>query len=170
MKVAIFGGSFNPPHIGHVMAATYAMSIGKLDHVLVVPVYQHAFDKELAPFEDRCDMCELAMCRNFRGIEVSRIESKLETPNRMLRTLTKIKELHPHWELRLLMGTDVQEETDKWLAFDEVKKLAEPFVVGREGHDKVTSTKVRILPEISSTQIREWLNNRTDPVALTHLG
>ena len=47
-NVAIFGGSFNPPHVAHVLAAAYALSSAPIDQVLVVPVYQHPFAKELA--------------------------------------------------------------------------------------------------------------------------
>jgi len=63
-SVAIYGGSFDPPHVSHVLAAVYALKIAGFERVLVVPVFEHAFHKQLTPFEHRTRMCELA----FAGI------------------------------------------------------------------------------------------------------
>ena len=78
-RVAIFGGSFNPPHVAHALAVVYALSVAPIDEVLVVPVFRHPFSKELAPFEDRVRMCELAAER-IRGqtveqsVEIRRLQ------------------------------------------------------------------------------------------------
>src|SRR5450432_1633002 len=61
VNVFIFGGSFNPPHIAHVLAVTYVLSTAEPDLVLVVPCYRHPFAKDLCPFEHRLAMCERAM-------------------------------------------------------------------------------------------------------------
>ena len=58
--LGVFGGSFDPPHVAHVMAAAYALSAGAFDRLLVVPVFAHAFDKRLESFEHRVKLCELA--------------------------------------------------------------------------------------------------------------
>ena len=50
-RVAVFGGSFNPPHVAHLLAAVYALSTAPIDEVLVVPVYRHPFSKSLIDFE-----------------------------------------------------------------------------------------------------------------------
>ena len=68
LRVALFGGSFNPPHVGHVLAVTYALSVGLVERVLVVPVFEHALGKRLAPFEHRVEMSRrafgwLPLCR-----------------------------------------------------------------------------------------------------------
>src|SRR5438132_412880 len=60
-RVAVFGGSFNPPHVSHVLAVVYALSVAPIDAVLIVPVFQHPFSKELASFDDRLAMCQAAM-------------------------------------------------------------------------------------------------------------
>ena len=59
--VGVFGGSFNPPHLAHVLAVTVVLARFKVARVLVVPTYQHPFAKALASYEDRVKMCELAM-------------------------------------------------------------------------------------------------------------
>ena len=61
MTTAIFGGSFNPPHLAHVLAVTVVRAREEVDRVLVIPTYQHPFAKSLAPYDDRVKMCELAM-------------------------------------------------------------------------------------------------------------
>ena len=77
--VAIYGGSFDPPHISHVLAAVYALKVGGFEQVLVVPVFEHAFQKQLTPFQHRWRMCELAFA-GIAGAEVSALERELETP------------------------------------------------------------------------------------------
>ncbi len=153
MKIALYGGSFNPPHVAHVLAAAYALSIGDVERVLVVPVLKHAFDKELVPFEDRARMCELALDW-IPGVEVSRVEASLGAPSRTLRTLEHLAAEHPNWQFRLLIGSDVLSETHKWFAFEEVRRLAPPLVLGRVGFPS-PEAPAALLPDVSSTRVRE---------------
>ena len=88
-RIAIFGGSFNPPHVAHVLAVVYALAVAPIDHVLIVPVYQHPFSKELAPFEDRLAMCEAAMGW-IPGARVSDVERELGGESLTLRMLTHL--------------------------------------------------------------------------------
>src|SRR4051812_26752381 len=60
MRVAIFGGSFNPPHVGHQLAALWVLETAGVDELWFVPAFVHPFEKALAPFEDRRRMCERA--------------------------------------------------------------------------------------------------------------
>jgi len=69
-SVAIFGGSFDPPHISHVLAAVYASKVGGFEQVLVVPVFEHAFAKQLTPFAHRVALCEAAFA-GIAGVSVS---------------------------------------------------------------------------------------------------
>ena len=155
MRVAFYGGSFNPVHVSHVMAATYLLSVGDFDRVLVVPVYSHAFDKQLAGFDDRVRMCELAMGW-IPGVEVDRIEETLDTPSLTLRTLRALGQQHTDWKLRLVIGADVVAETEKWHAFDEVKALAPPYVLGRVGVSR-PDVPPPVLPGVSSTRVRQLM-------------
>jgi nicotinate-nucleotide adenylyltransferase len=106
VRVAVFGGSFNPPHLGHVLACSLVLATEDLDRVLVVPAYQHPFAKALAPFDDRVAMCELAM-GSLRGVEVSRVEEELGGESRTLRTLEHLSQQHPDWQWHLIIGADV---------------------------------------------------------------
>jgi nicotinate-nucleotide adenylyltransferase len=75
VDVAVFGGSFNPPHIAHLLACTVVLATDEVDRLVVVPTYRHPFAKALAPYEDRVAMCHLAMGWLPR-VEVSRIEEE----------------------------------------------------------------------------------------------
>lgn len=148
-RVGILGGSFNPPHVAHVLAAVYALAVSELDSVLVVPVYQHPFAKELAPFDDRLAMCELAMSGLSR-VEVSSVERDLGGESLTLRTLEHLSELHPDWQMRLIIGSDVVPDLPKWHRFDRISEIAPALVLPRAG---ATGEKV-MLPDVSSSHVR----------------
>jgi nicotinate-nucleotide adenylyltransferase len=167
MRVAFYGGSFNPPHVAHVLAAAYALCIGEFDRVLVVPVYSHAFDKPLAPFEHRARLAEIAM-QPLNGVDVSRIEQTLATPSFTQRTLERLAADHPDWSFRLLVGADAVADWQKWHAYDAVAKLAPPFVLGRVGVPSANAPPP-VLPGVSSTRVRELLARRGDPDAESEL-
>ena len=150
--VAVFGGSFNPPHLAHVLAVATVLATHAVDKLLVVPTYQHPFAKPLAPYDERVAMCELAMGW-LPGVEISRVEEELGGESKTLRTLSHLKDQHPDWDLRLVMGADLLAEAHKWFRFDEVKKLAPPIVLGRVGFTG-EGAPFAILPNISSTVVR----------------
>lgn len=154
MTLAVYGGSFDPPHVGHVLAVQYLLSVGLAERVLVVPVYQHALEKKLTPFEDRFEMCRRAFSSDSR-VEVTDIERGLPRPNYTLFTLEKLRESFPGESLRLVVGADVLAEASHWHRFDEVRKLAPLLVLGRAG---VTCEEApdAILPDVSSTEARTW--------------
>jgi len=154
-SVAIYGGSFDPPHVSHVLAAVYALKIAGFERVLVVPVFEHAFHKQLTSFKHRMAMCELAFA-GIEGIEVSPVERDLATPSLTLRTLEHLTALHPDWSMRLLVGSDVLGDTAKWHAFERISQLAPPYVVARPGYEHPDS-QAALLPDVSSTRVREAL-------------
>ena len=168
MQVAFFGGSFDPPHVGHVLLSAYLGTVAGFDRVLVAPVFGHAFDKPLSPFNHRLRMCELAFAR-LPFVEVSAIESTLEAPNYTLHTLQAIKQAHPDWQLRLAIGSDVLADTSQWYQFEAVSALAPPFVFARRGTAEAESG-TRLLPEVSSSELREKLRRAGDPAVRRVLG
>ncbi len=153
MTTAVFGGSFNPPHVGHVLAVSYVLSVHPVDAVLVVPVYRHVFGKALASFEDRLAMCRLAM-EWIPGVTVSDIERELGGESRTLHTLEALSRADPRRDLRLIIGADVLDDLPKWYRWDRVAELAPPIILGRAGFSH-PDAPFAVLPEVSSTRIRE---------------
>jgi nicotinate-nucleotide adenylyltransferase len=152
VRVAVFGGSFNPPHVGHVLACALVMAKGEVDRLLVVPAYEHPFAKPLAPYDDRVAMCELAT-GFMRGLEVSRVEEELGGESRTLRTLEHLVAAHADWRLRLVIGADILAEAPKWFGFDAIARLAPPLVLARAGVN-APGAGPPLLPEVSSTKVR----------------
>jgi nicotinate-nucleotide adenylyltransferase len=166
VNAAVFGGSFDPPHVGHVLAVAYVLATQDVDDVIVVPCFRHPFAKELTSFEHRFAMCELAMGWIPRT-RVSRVEEQLGSDSVTLRTLLHLRESRPGCGLRLVVGADVLLEAPRWTEFERVKQLAPLIVLGRAG---VTAQGAppAVLPEISSTAIRsairEGCRDRISPL------
>ena len=153
--VGVFGGSFNPPHLSHVLALSVIQARFDVARLLVIPTFQHPFAKSLAPYEDRVRMCELAMGW-IPGVEVSRVEQELGGESRTLRTLEHLQTRHPGAQLRFVMGADLVVESAKWHGFDRIVALAPPIVLGRVGI-AYPGAPAPVLPEISSTAGRARL-------------
>ena len=153
MRIGLFGGSFNPPHVGHVLAATYAMAVGRLDELWVVPTLTHAFGKELLPIWHRHHMCQHA----FKGLEKVEVLPAIAIPESPY-TVDLVEELHSRlpqvttWVL--IVGTDCMQERERWHRWEDLSQMAELLEVPRGGYTPGTF----IIPEVSSTQIRGLLN------------
>src|SRR4051812_6330106 len=105
MRIALFGGSFNPPHVAHQLACAYVLATARphVDELWMVPTFKHPFDKQLAPYADRVAMCELA-ARPFDRVTVSRIEEELGGDSFTLRTVEELKRRHPRDQFALVIG------------------------------------------------------------------
>jgi nicotinate-nucleotide adenylyltransferase len=150
--IGVFGGSFNPPHLSHVLALAVVLARFDVERLIVVPTYQHPFAKSLAPYDDRVEMCKLAM-GFLPKVEISRVEEELGGESRTLRTLERLREIHPGKTMRFVMGADIVLESTKWFGFPRIVEIAEPIVLGRVG---VTfdGAPIPVLPAISSTEVR----------------
>lgn len=155
--VAIYGGSFNPPHVGHVLAVTYVLVTEQVDEVVVIPCAVHPFAKELAGFEERFALCHAAMGWIPR-VSISRVEHELGGESRTLRTLEHLQSQNPDWRMRLVIGADILGDTKKWYAFDRVCEIAPLLVLGRAGYED-SGAPTPLLPEVSSTEIRNALRS-----------
>lgn len=163
-ELAVFGGSFDPPHLGHVLLATYALSMTLVERVLVLPVYRHAFGKALSDFDERLMMCRIAFA-DLKRVEISDYERVLGGESRTLRLVRALGEAYPGHRLRLLVGADILRERDAWQGFDEIQKLAPLLVAGRAGYEtEAVPPDAPVLPDVSSTRVREALA-RGDSVA-----
>lgn len=160
-RVAIYGGSFDPPHLGHVLSIAWTLAATDTDEVWIVPTWNHAFGKKHgATFEQRMSMCVLAF-ECFRHVEVLDVERRLGGVSRTLETLQILVKEHPSAAFRLLVGADVLPTTDRWYRWEDVVKIAPPLVVGREGYPAPKHCPISI-PNINSTEIRSRLAGSDD--------
>lgn len=124
-RIGILGGTFNPPHNGHIQLAKAALDGLSLDSLLVVPA-NHPPHKEVADepgAEVRYDLCEAA----FAGIEnvaVSRIELDRDEPSWMVETLNRVRSANPNEDLYLILGEDAALSLPSWNRPEEIVSQA----------------------------------------------
>jgi nicotinate-nucleotide adenylyltransferase len=163
MKIGIFGGTFDPPHNGHLMIAEYVRDRLGLERIAFVPswISPHKQDRQTAGAEHRIAMLQLAVA-SVKGAEVSDIEIARGGISYTVDTLT---EFHKKWSecnLSLIIGSDNFREFGSWKDPEKILSLAQLVVMHRPGVEPPeagTDSRVKsiIVPEIriSSTGIRE---------------
>ena len=122
-KIAIYGGSFDPPHKGHKLLAENLASVCGAEKVIIIPTALSPFkNSSSATAEDRLDMCKLFFKEDL--FQISDIEIKRGGKSYTVDTLTQIKEENPDAELFLFMGDDMLLSFDKWYCYQEILRLA----------------------------------------------
>jgi nicotinate-nucleotide adenylyltransferase len=163
LRLAIFGGTFDPIHKGHLAIARKAARHFRLDRVLFVPAYHppHKAGVTNAPYDDRVRMAELA-CGGRAGFEVSRLEEGTER-SYSIDTIEKVARMGPPDELCFLIGADAFGEVRTWRRWRDVARAVRFLVVSRPGWtyevpEEVTLERLDtvVLP-ISSSEIRKAL-------------
>lgn len=136
MKMAIFGGSFDPVHSEHVRYVQAAKAVLGLDKVFIVPsrIAPHKAFGAAASGEDRHAMCELAF-RSLPYAEVSDCELRAEGTSYSYLTCRRFKALYPEAELYFLVGADMLEDFFTWKRPEEILANATLVACGREGGD-----------------------------------
>jgi nicotinate-nucleotide adenylyltransferase len=135
LKIGIFGGTFNPPHVGHLrLAEEVAFSHG-LSRIVFIPSFisPHKNPGETAPPEDRLEMIRRS-CADNQVFEVSDIEISFQGPSYTVHTLealSKDKSLEPHF----ILGTDSLSEIHTWKDYTKLFSLSHFIVVRRPGLD-----------------------------------
>jgi len=167
MRIAIYGGSFNPPHRAHAMVIGWLLESDIADQVWLVPVYRHAFeasnDKILAPYADRLRWCEALSLPFSDRVQVSDVERTLPVPSYTIDTLDHLSRLHPMHQFRLVVGADILGQVGGWKQWDRIAETYSPVVVGRMGYPSPDG--VPCFPEISSTVVRQCLSEDGDASA-----
>ncbi len=156
MLVGILGGTFDPPHVGHLDLCHKVMGSGLVDRILVVPCLRHAFGKSPVSFQHRVAMCELMVGQDLDMV-VSEEEALVANPGRTLELVNSLIERNPGVAFRLVAGSDIYHEREQWYAFDEVARLAQPIYVSRRGIPPIPEPTLDPPIEVSSSQVREAL-------------
>jgi nicotinate-nucleotide adenylyltransferase len=132
-RIGLLGGTFNPPHLGHLVCAQEAWDQLGLDRVLFVPVYEppHKEADGDPGVEARVELCELAVAGDER-FAVSRIDADVPGPSFTVDTLGRLHERHPGDQLTFIVGGDMAHSLPSWRDPEAILELAELAVAERE--------------------------------------
>jgi len=136
-RLGVFGGTFDPPHVGHLVSAINVRHELGLDRVLLVVnnlPWQKAGSRAISPAEDRYAMVEAAVA-DVDGLEASRLELDAGGPSYTADTLAVLLAEDPTRELFVILGADAAAGLPTWERFDEVRDNATVVVVERPGTD-----------------------------------
>ncbi len=135
MRVGIFGGTFNPIHIGHIRGAISAYEAFKLDKIIFMPtgIPPHKKD-DVAPAEYRYQMVQLAIS-DIDYLQVSRMEIDSNRVNYTIDTILELKQAYNSDELFFIVGTDAFFYLDLWKDYKKLIKLVSFILMRRPEYD-----------------------------------
>lgn len=182
-RILLFGGTFNPVHIGHTNAVKLMDKELCFDKIIVMPskIPPHKIAPDLAGEKHRIEMCRLAFS-DVKKAEISDFEISREEISYSYFTVKHLKETCPDDEIFMAVGSDMLLTFDRWYRFDDILKMCSLVCVSREKGDfDELSLKAEQLSEygkiilirsepfeISSTKIRESLKNNEDTSCYLH--
>ncbi len=173
----IFGGTFNPPHIGHKAIIEAVLALPETEELIVMPdnLPPHKeVGEDFAGGVDRFNMCRI-ICRDFSRVSVSDYEINKSGKSYTVDTLEEFKSLYPEKQFGLVIGGDMLSSFDEcWYRFEDILKLCTLVVFVRKGENSrifkdklnyLTSLGAKIIlceaeiPEASSSEIRNALQS-----------
>lgn len=174
MRIAIYGGSFNPMHIGHEKIVDYVLNNLNMDKIIIIPVGIPSHrENNLEQSDTRLKICK-EIFKGNKKIEVSNIEIKSEGKSYTYDTLLKLMDLYgENNEFFEIIGEDSLKSLKTWKNYEELLKICK-FIVFRRKDDKniqideefLNNKNIIILEneyyDISSTEIRNMVKNNED--------
>lgn len=150
--IALFGGAFDPPHLGHVLCATYAFVCGGVDGVWVLPSARHPYGKAMAPWEQRWRLCQAA----FGPLPFCTVrdDEQRNAPGFTFTLIERLRAENPGVRFSLVGGTDTAKDLRNWHRGAELAELIDIIAVPRRGYDDHPAA----LPAIASKDIRALLS------------
>lgn len=169
MRLAIFGGSFDPVHTAHEAIVNEAINSLNIDKLVVVPTYLNPF-KSNFHFEPelRKDLLEKVF-KNSNKVEICDYEIKQNRPVYSIETVQYLNNLYQPSKIFIIIGADNVKDLNKWNRIDELKSLAQFVIATRNGFDKKIDTSFKILNvnvDISSTKLRKEIDLNYIPIQI----
>ncbi len=155
MKLGILGGTFDPPHNGHLLIAEQATHKLQLAQVLFIPARQppHKLGEPISPLRDRVAMLQRALSGKPTFL-ISMIEAERPGPSYTVDTLRELRrDTSPGAELFFIMGMDSLETLPTWHKPEEIVQLARLAVLSRPGHHADLDALERQIPGIKASVI-----------------
>lgn len=168
MTVGIFGGTFAPVHIGHMMPALKILDSGMVDEIWLMPCRQNPLKRGETQIPDNLRIQLLDQAVNHYGVKAEKLkindlELKLPSPSYTINTMNRLSELNPELSFRLLIGGDSYVNFRKWKDHEILKDRFRPIVYPRPGSNITTvddgfeMVKDDEIFKESSTEIRQKL-------------
>lgn len=151
MKTALFGGTFDPIHLGHTDMIRQLCDVFPLDQIIYIPAYlpPHKLSAHTASFEDRLSMVHLAI-RGHNNWTVNDFESTISGPSYTYNTLRHFLDYYSPDELYYIMGLDSFNNIKTWHRWEEMLGLCHFIIIDRQGYD----SKEHTVKELAET--RGW--------------
>lgn len=162
MLLHLLGGSFDPPHMGHVAIAKYFSTLSDL--VLISPLNVSHDKSPVAPAELRLHMCELAF-QGVHNIQVSAVDIERTGITYTIDTVIDVHTAYPDAEIHVVIGTDALPTLHQWKNFDDLSSRVTFDVVTRNGFTPPATSDVSFqlheifTPDVSSTAIRNLMKS-----------
>ncbi len=181
MRRAIYGGSFDPIHNGHMNMVEQMYKKAALDEIIIMPTaispFKQNTGRKIASAEHRLEMCRLAF-EKYPFVSVSGYEASLSEVSYTVNTLRHFRKLYPDDDLFFIMGSDMLLSFDRWKSYEEILSMCTLLVASREDGEtdfaqleamaerlsllgKVQLVRTEVY-EMSSTLIREKIMNNSD--------
>lgn len=162
MRIGLYGGSFNPPHIGHLFIAEEVKRIMRLDEVVMIPAGNPYFKEEsdVADKYQRLEMTKLLTMDSINNIAYHEIEVERTGPSYTIDTVKQYKEWYPNAQLYLIVGSDAFSDMGLWKEPEEIARLCTVVVIGREEDPLIGFDRIGV----NAKPIYAWWENATDSI------
>ena len=185
VDILIFGGAFDPPHVGHTTVVQEVLAANYAQQVVIMPVGQHPFDKHLSPASHRLAMVQHAFAslqdKYPERLLIDTFELGQKNISFTYHTVTEYKNIYPNKTIGILIGSDNVAAFDSWKFSQELRTESQIFVYPRAGYDvtqdmlqgMVLLTDVSVVKSASSTIRKELLQTKVsefvDPMVLQYI-
>lgn len=164
MHIGILGGSFNPPHIGHLLVMQQVLDFTHIERIWLMPAYRHTFDKPLAPVADRLAMAKLT---SLPDVSISTLEVDHRLDGNTINLLPVLKKNYPNDQFTFIIGSDQLSAFTRWGKWEDLLDRLPFLVVPRAGYppqpwfDKMEllSHSLLVTTNISSSTVRARIKN-----------
>jgi nicotinate-nucleotide adenylyltransferase len=155
MRIGLFGGTFDPPHVGHQILADRCREEAGLDEVWFLVSFRppHKPDGTVSGFDDRVAMVQAAV-EGVTGFRVELIESELPPPSYTAHTLAALIERHPGADFRLILGADSVVDLPQWFEPKSVLTRAGLIVVPRPGVEAWSTERLAAAVGVPPAMVR----------------
>ena len=179
-RIGIFGGSFNPIHLGHTALAAYICELGLVDEVWLMVSPQNPLKQDLTLLDEqeRLAMVRLAVAP-YPMLKACDFEFTLPRPSYTYHTLQALQKAYPNYEFSLIIGEDNWQCFDRWYRGEDIARTTPIIIYPREGLqtreldcDKIANCQLSIINSpllpYSSTQVREYIAKGRDISHMLH--